>query len=431
MARYIILNTYSWLNKGDAAIVLGTVQAIRRFDSAAEVTVVSMTPSQDRGPYGNVGIAVIAGPYSYLFESTDAYPVRVVKFGVQMAAVVTGLLMSRGLGRRVLRLIPAKARELAESIAAADAVVSCGGGFWLDTHGGGGKGIYVHLLQVIAALAAGKPIVCLGQSLGPIRSPWRRWLVGRVLARARAIVLRESESLSVARLMKLPGDRIFMGSDMAFVLDPPPRLQRTVSEKGNIKIGVTARRWSFPFSSDPGESQARYEDSIVRGLDTLMEQYHAEVVFLPQVIGLPNDNDLIVEDRIHRRLTSPDRATVLRSNLSPYELMAHIGACDVVLATRFHAAIFSLLTSVPVVAIAYEHKTSGIMDRMGLKQWVLPIESVTAEQLAGLCSEALLTQADYQEQVRDKVAECRSDAYTSTELCIQLTCDSRKRLGMV
>lgn len=46
-----------------------------------------------------------------------------------------------------------------------------------------------------------------------------------------------------------------------------------------------------------------------------------------------------------------------------------------------HSNIFALISDVPVVAIQYEHKTQGIMDRMGLGHATVDIEKISFEEL--------------------------------------------------
>ena len=61
------------------------------------------------------------------------------------------------------------------------------------------------------------------------------------------------------------------------------------------------------------------------------------------------------------------------------------GCLDLLVGTRFHSVIFAMTASVPVLAIEYEHKTSGIMHDLGLDEWVYDISTVDGAMLvAGL-----------------------------------------------
>jgi colanic acid/amylovoran biosynthesis protein len=115
------------------------------------------------------------------------------------------------------------------------------------------------------------------------------------------------------------------------------------------------------------------------------------------VIGPEDDNDRLVQRRIAAMMRHGERATVLDVNFSPKEMVSRISELDFVLATRFHSAIFTMLANVPVVAIAYEHKTTGIMALLGMGQWVIPIEQVNEAHIVSLCI-AIMEQRDAVEQ---------------------------------
>jgi colanic acid/amylovoran biosynthesis protein len=420
--RVTILNTYSWYNKGDAAIVLGTVQAIRQTRPDAQFTVVSMTPEIDRLPFAGHDIQVISGPFGFIYDD-GPLAVRGAAFVVHAFALLLGVLLVRMRGIVPGGMLPARTRELVRSIAEADLIVSVGGGFWSDN---ARRALYIHLFQVVCALIARGRVVCLGVSLGPFRSRWRMRLVGKVLDRTVAVVLREEESLPVARAMGIGERRVHLGGDMAFGL--AAAVGRVGARPtGRLRIGVTARSWIFPNSDDPRQAQAAYERILAAAIDGLIERYDADICFLPQVIGPAADDDRIVQRRIMGLLRHAEHATLLERDLTPVELVSVIGGLDMVLATRFHSAIFTMLAHVPVVAIAYEHKTTGIMDSMGLRRWAIPIEQISVEELLRLCA-AIQDERDAVAQHLERaVADMHRRANTSAALCIPAEFGGRER----
>jgi colanic acid/amylovoran biosynthesis protein len=54
---------------------------------------------------------------------------------------------------------------------------------------------------------------------------------------------------------------------------------------------------------------------------------------------------------------------------------------DVFIGTRMHSNIFALSQSVPVIAIAYQHKTWGIAHMLGIKSWVIDIRQISSQAL--------------------------------------------------
>ena len=413
--RIVILNTYSWLNKGDAAIVLGTVHALRAIVPEAEITVVSLTPEIDRPHYAAEKLRVVAGPFGLFYAAHIPAGVRAGRFAVGYLALLGALLASRLTRRPLPRWWPAGLREVADAIAEADVAISCGGGFWQDSWG---PGVLIHVAQVLAALVSGVPVVCLGQSVGPFRSARLRSLVGAVLRRTDAVVLRESESLATIHAMRIAPERLQSGTDMAFALDRDrPARCVTAPRSGRLRVGVTARNWSFPHALDRHAAQQRYENALVEALEHLLAVHDAEIVFLPQVIGPGNDDDRLVERRLAARLKRPDRVRVIEDDLAPSALIEMLGEMDMLLATRFHSAIFAMLARVPVVAIAYEHKTTGIMRRMDLGQWIVPIETVSGARLIELIAAQLAQREAVIATLNVRVAQERAQALASAAMC--------------
>jgi colanic acid/amylovoran biosynthesis protein len=255
--------------------------------------------------------------------------------------------------------------------------------------------------------------------LGPFRVPINRKIVGYVLSRVFAVVLREDESLPVAEQMGIDPKKIVVASDMAFALKSVVSLERPQSNaRGGKRIGSTAKRWIFPGSSNPQQAQRQYEKTLAVTLDALVERHDADIVFLPQVIGPLSDDDRVVQCRVQGLMRHANRSTLLDMDLSPQELVAFITSLDLVVATRFHSAIFTMLAQVPVVAIAYEHKTTGIMRRMGFSEWVVPIDTVDAETLIRMCDDILERQIVVREHLEKAVTIESERAFGSIQVCV-------------
>jgi colanic acid/amylovoran biosynthesis protein len=66
---------------------------------------------------------------------------------------------------------------------------------------------------------------------------------------------------------------------------------------------------------------------------------------------------------------------------APELLHTAYGLMDLFIGTRMHSNIFALAGGVPVLAIAYQYKTRGLMDTLGLSEWVLEIDRVDGASL--------------------------------------------------
>jgi colanic acid/amylovoran biosynthesis protein len=93
---------------------------------------------------------------------------------------------------------------------------------------------------------------------------------------------------------------------------------------------------------------------------------------------------------------------------------------DLFAGTRLHSNIFALTAGTPVVAIAYYYKTYGVMQTVGLSEWVLDIRTLQAaefeqrletlwQQRAAVRSHLQQTLPQIQQQARRTAQLIRAD----------------------
>jgi len=70
-----------------------------------------------------------------------------------------------------------------------------------------------------------------------------------------------------------------------------------------------------------------------------------------------------------------------------------------------HSNIFALSQGVPLIAIAYFHKTWGIMQMLGLERWVIDIEAVTPEGLINKLVELWQEREQIKQLIKIKVRD--------------------------
>jgi hypothetical protein len=77
------------------------------------------------------------------------------------------------------------------------------------------------------------------------------------------------------------------------------------------------------------------------------------------------------------RLASNFDGRVTDHRSTPSKLLSQLSATDLVVATRFHNVLMSLLLSKPVIAISFHHKCSSLMSEMGLSEYCQDINQMT------------------------------------------------------
>ncbi len=380
----LITNAYTWLNKGDAAITISMIKALRKQWPKTKIWLLSMNPSVDSFQYGKYKCHVAP---EFFAETLNSKRLKIIKIlqifkkMVQAAFIATFHKMGFKLpGSPTL-----------QKYFEADMVISSGGGFLNDNFG---SFFLLHLFQIYVAILLKKPTVICAQSIGPFRNKLSLFLTKIVLKKADLITLRESIS---GNLMKKPPtcSNIYVTADMCFTLSS--KEDGDFLDKANLEylklpksapiIGITVRKWIYPGSFNSKEKHEEYIETFARLINHITEHMNATVIFIPQVIA-PKEDDRITALEIAEKVKNREMVKVLLGNYSPYEIMHIIKKMDLFIGTRMHSNIFSLMMLVPTIAISYEHKTDGIMRMLKLDEWIIPINALSFKNLKEKVDEA-------------------------------------------
>jgi colanic acid/amylovoran biosynthesis protein len=168
-----------------------------------------------------------------------------------------------------------------------------------------------------------------------------------------------------------------------------------------------------------GDAQGAYEKAVAKSLDTIIADSNAHVIFIPQVTAAKSDDDRIVSQRVVHLMHNTQHTSLIDDEPDHHRIKAIYEGLDVLLGTRFHSVIFSLTSYVPVVAIEYEHKTSGIMRDLKLEGWVVKIEDATEQTLTRQLKRLIHNQESYQRHLKSQLPSYLKQARQTIELLKQ------------
>ncbi|WJE15270.1 polysaccharide pyruvyl transferase family protein [Halobacillus sp. ACCC02827] len=380
--KITIIDAYTWYNKGDAGILLGTVESLNQMYNNPEIRVLSFTPRLDQLKYSQVYSNINLVRTNLL----NPYPLKKTKF---QKLIAIGKLAKEKLIQDIIFKISKekylKKYESARIINDSDVVYVCGGGFL----GGKKFNSLIHLHQIKKATKLNDNCILWGTSVEPPTNKLLKKITEATLGDLNLILPREDITENYLNTF-YPKSKTIATPDMAFNLKTieTQRIEDLMDKLGSgKKIGITIRDWHFPNSIDSEKDKQNYFKSIVE----IIERKSAlgyKFVFIPQVI-FTGDDDRIIAKEVKEHLNNKykNNFVVLEDDYSPGELKYLISKLDLFLGTRMHSNIFATSVGVPTFAIAYERKTNGIMNRLNMNEYVVDIEDVSAEKvLVGLQS---------------------------------------------
>ena len=290
--------------------------------------------------------------------------------------------------------------SLWEEMGRADLFLSGGGGLLQTATSQLSLVYYLSLFEL--AKRRGTPYVLLGQGLGPLAGPGVGAAVRRYLGGAEAVVLRDAESVRLAR--ELGGGtwkvergtrggegkrgRVVEAADLALLLKAAPEREAenllgalgephppapnptplTPLPKGRGEqtrpplCGVILRGWG---GKEPGEAAAE-------ACDYWEEKLGMRCVLLP---FQPEDRALAWRVAA----TALAEPAVLDTPVSPAEMLALIGRLDMVVTMRLHGLIFAAAQQVPALGLSYDPKVTAFA--ASAAQRILPVDGLTAQNL--------------------------------------------------
>jgi colanic acid/amylovoran biosynthesis protein len=384
------------LNGGDAAILLAIVSLTRKAWPQARLTLMARDATLAARLYPEF-------EWQDLLSTAPAFRAlsrkRLLSRLLDAYATLSDKLDLTSL-QSALNSLPHGVRELGRQLLSssvpqvaayrnADLVISTGGTYLVSRYN-----LEPRIVEFLLARLHALPLVLYTQSIGSLTGSSWAPMVSKCLGYAKLVLVRDRESADNLTALGLTDDgrdgrpAIRQHADVVFALAEEATLQsakqRQLPAKG-FRACISVRPWAEFHGESADEGMARYTQAIAALCEHLVITYDASIEFISTCQGTPgySRDDSSVALGIAERLPSQVRAkvTVDRAFHSPRALIEHLGAVDVVIATRMHMAILSLCAGTPVLPIEYEFKTRHLFHNLGFEHWVQDIQSVNRSSL--------------------------------------------------
>jgi len=207
-------------------------------------------------------------------------------------------------------------------------------------------------------------------SFGPFAYKWQERLAAFVIKNFDVIMVREKYSHKI--LKKYGLQNVLLSADTSLLLKYPKK--KCTHDK--LTLGFTIRKWL------EDEGQKTFEDNFAKAIISFSQQTNAIVQPIVQV-DAPEYGDIDLEitqnivNTLHQNKIQTNKI-VRVTNLSTADVYSK---SDLLLGVRMHSNILAALQGTPYVAVAYEYKTTGISDFIGVKNYCIDINKINARIL--------------------------------------------------
>ena len=296
-----------------------------------------------------------------------------------------------------------------KEIRKADAVFVKGGGF-LHSYGSITDAYLMYYLtyHIRLALALGKRVIILPNSIGPLKNRIAKNIVLKCLQECALVTVRENIS---KKCLEDLGIESAYFPDLGFYLRPVEQEMSSYLKKHGVpidtkKVVITLRPYRFNGSSNHHELYKNYLFGVKNLVDYLVN-YGYHVTFMAHTLGPSaheNDSVAITEVLSLLRGKTLSAVTFIEDyNLNCRDIEKIYSYYDYMVGTRFHSVIFSLNMYVPSIAISYGgNKGNGVMKDLENNEFSVDMDKIHANTLIEMFRNLEIQKKEYIENLKEK-----------------------------
>ncbi len=270
-----------------------------------------------------------------------------------------------------------------------DLVLLVEGSTYMDTWGS--PLLWAYLWATRCAARMGKPCLAYAVDAGTLK-PANARLVRRVASRTDLIVTRNRaaagrlRAVGVTAPLESTADNAFTfqprESDRGWVAREWPRAADGVVGLAMVDFTLfpalmrpwgpkeLCYKWPYYFSSSP--ERTRSSEMLVRGYAALADSVIERTGKAVALISMEQLDEGIAR-RVHQRMRHPESARRFSAREhDASQMTVLLRGLDLLVTSRFHAAVLSLAAGVPQVAVHHDTRLATLYDDLGLKEkWFL------------------------------------------------------------
>lgn len=366
MTKILIIGAMFSKNRGSAAMLISAIKTMRHVLPNAEFTVLSIFPELDSRKCKIEKVNILGEKGGMLKSLSRLFTANIWK-KLHVQIINDNLL---------------------QIYIDSDIIIDLSGDGFTDDYGS--MASIASCCDILLCKFLNKPIVIYAQSIGPFKNKLTKSLSKFCLNRVDLLIVRDEITKNYLQEIGIT-NMVHFTADSAFLLEVSPHKRIVeILAKENIDgtdrplIGISASQhlYDLELKESESDSENHYISLMTKIVNYLIDKLNAQIVFVPHVTNddRPVD-DRFVAEKIFEKANKKGKIRLINNEYSPEELKGIIGQCDLFIGARMHANIAATSSYVPTLAIAYSHKSYGIMDMLGMKEYVIDFREMNIEEI--------------------------------------------------
>jgi polysaccharide pyruvyl transferase WcaK-like protein len=422
MRRKIILlgATFATGNMGVHALTVGSITAALEESPSAEIYLLDYGKKREIYEV-QLGLRTISVPLLNMRFSKKIYLSNNVAVLLALA-VLLKIIPFGGLRAKFRRSNP-----FLRQIAEAETIGSIAGGDSFSDIYGVQRLLYCCLPQLLVLLS-GRRMVLLPQTLGPFKGRLARILAKYILKRADLVYSRDRRGLEEMKALlgrDFDDMKFRFCYDLGFVVDSrrPGHMNLDGLKEGAqgrpfvVGLNVSGLLYMGGYTQhNMFQLKIDYKSLVDSLIRSLVEKYKASVLLVPHVFGPKSQNaesDQAVSEEIYKELSSKyeNKLFLAPGNYCVNEIKYIIGLCDFFIGSRMHACIAALSQNIPTVSIAYSEKFKGVMETIGVDNYVADPRIMNQKEIFEVIDRAWEERIKIRQHLEKKMPEVKAAVF--------------------
>jgi polysaccharide pyruvyl transferase WcaK-like protein len=304
-----------------------------------------------------------------------------------------------------------------------------GTGLLTDAYGLHAWGPYNLMKWTVAARLRGCRILFMSVGAGPLYSTAGRLCTKSALILADYASFRDPASVRYLEAIGFRTRGYHVYPDLAFDLLPGnlvPEIERPRERRRRL-VGLGLMEYAGRYSVENPDpvTYSRYLDALATFVEWLLGRDYDVRLLLGDSDGLVIEElESLLQDRVEEY---SEERVFYEPRGSVQEMLLALSECDVVVATRFHNVILSLLLEKPVIAISFHHKCAALMEQLGMSAYCQDIHQLNSRWLIEQFEELEANSEEIERSIREGVEAQRKDLEEQYTLLFGRPVSGRRR----
>ena len=389
-------------------MLLGLVRNIRRMVPDASFSVLTIYPRDDRALAAD-GLDV---------EIVSCKPAALILRAAPLSLFAPLLNVLRIAG--VLRMDP-----ILRTVLDADVVVDAGGITFAD-----GRGLLLayNVACILPALCLSRPTIKVAQAMGPFNAVLNRSFAGRLLPKLDTILARGK--ISRGYLDALGLSNVENAADVAFSMPITDESQRIADDivagcgSGAEIITVSPSSVVDTYCRDAG---LEYVSVLAAFIDRIIAERDCRVLVMAHSVRpdrrVKKNNDVAVCEAVYDAVRQKDHVTLVTADYLPDVHRALIARSRFLIASRFHAMISSLATTVPFIMVGWSHKYEEVAEDFDLGPYCLDYSDLSLDRLLATFEELCAEETQAKKRIAAALPGALEASFKNAEMTVALLRD--------